>query len=82
MSRLSNVREILQFHYCNVTLYIEKETVPQGQNRGICFVTTAHFYYIYKLFFDSNLIKIGGELKRLWPIDYFKIDDVMGILNI
>ena len=50
MSRLSNVREILQFHYCNVTLYTEKETVPQSQNGAACFVTTAHFlfsFYIY-----------------------------------
>ena len=50
MSRLSNVREIFQFHYCNVTLYTEKETVSQGQNRAVCFVTIAqffNFYYIY-----------------------------------
>ena len=47
MSRLSNVREILQFHYCIVTLYTEKEMVPQGQNRAVCFVTTAHLFYSY-----------------------------------
>ena len=51
MSRLSNVREILQFHYCNVTLYTKKETVPQGQNRAVCFVTTAHFFiFHFKMF--------------------------------
>ena len=38
MSRLSNVWEILQFHYRNVTLYTKKETVPQGQILGICFL--------------------------------------------
>ena len=53
MSRLSNVRAILQFHYCNLTLYTENETVPQGQNRAICFVTTVQiffFYFIYNFF--------------------------------
>ena len=45
MNRLSNVREILQFHYCNVTLYTEKETLLQGQNRAACFVSTAHFFF-------------------------------------
>ena len=47
MSRFSNVRDILQFHYCNVTLYTEKETVPQGQNRAVCFVTTAYFFFFF-----------------------------------
>ena len=55
MRRLSNVREILQFHYCNVTLYTAKEMVPQGQNRTVRFVTTAHFFifilYINYIFF-------------------------------
>ena len=51
MSRLSNVREILQFHYCNVTLYTEKETVPQGQNRAVCFVTPVHFFFFFYSFF-------------------------------
>ena len=48
MSRLSNIREILQFHYCNVTLYTGKETVPQGKkNRTVCFVTTANFFFFF-----------------------------------
>ena len=53
MSRLSNVREILEFHYCNVTLYMytEKETVPQGQNRAVCFVNTAQFLFLLLLLY-------------------------------
>ena len=51
MSRLSNVREILQFPYSNVTLYTEKETVRQGQNRAACFVTTVHFFYFFLFHF-------------------------------
>ena len=67
MSRLSNVREILQFHYCNVTLYTEKETDPQGQNRAVCFVTTAHFLFIYFFyyyyFFFFYHLTCGSRLK-------------------
>ena len=62
MRRLSNVREILQFHYCNVTLYTEKETVPQGQNRAACFVTTALFFNSYFIYiFFLNTIKCLGS---------------------
>ena len=74
MSRLSNVREILKFHYCNVTLYTEKETVPQGQNWAVCFVTTAYLFffvffilyiyiYIY-FFFFFNTIKCLGSCQK------------------
>ena len=69
MSRLSNVREILQFHYCNVTVYTQKETVPQGQNRAVCFVTTAqffYFYFIHKLYFFNTIKCLGsGQKPRL-----------------
>ena len=64
MSRLTYVWEILQFHYCNVTLYTKKETVLQGWNRAICFVTIAqffYFYFIYNFFFFFNTIKCLGS---------------------
>ena len=33
--------------------------------------------------FDTNLIKIGGELRKLWTIEYFNIDGIgAAILNI
>ena len=53
MSRLSNVREILQFHYCNVTLYTEKETVRSARpksSRMFCdhsAISFVFFLYIY-----------------------------------
>ena len=69
MNRLSNAREILQFHYYNVTLYTEKETAPQGQNRAACFVTTVQFCYLIYIyiyiyiffFFFFNTIKCLGS---------------------
>ena len=33
--------------------------------------------------FDTNLIKIGGEMIKLWPIEYSNIDGMgAAILNI
>ena len=33
--------------------------------------------------FDTNVIKIGGELRKLWTIKYFNIDRMgAAILNI
>ena len=33
--------------------------------------------------FDTNLIKIGGELRKLWTNEYFNIDGMgAAILNI
>ena len=33
--------------------------------------------------FDTNLIKIGGKLRKLWTIEYFNIDRMgAAILNI
>ena len=33
--------------------------------------------------FDTNLIKIGGELRKLWSIEYFYIGGIgAAILNI
>ena len=33
--------------------------------------------------FDTNLIKIGGELRKLWTIEYFNIGGMgAAILNI
>ena len=33
--------------------------------------------------FDTNLIKIGGELRKLWTIEYFYIGEMgAAILNI
>ena len=52
MSMLSNIREILQFHFYNVALYTEKETISQGQNRAHFFFFFFSFlFYIYFLFF-------------------------------
>ena len=56
INRLSNVREILQFHHCNVTLYTEKETVPRGQNRAARFVIAVQFFFFF--FFNFYFIYI------------------------
>ena len=68
MSRLSNVREILQFHYCNVTLYTEKEMVPQEHNQALSFFTTAHFFFnfdfIYNIFFNTIKCLGSGQKPR------------------
>ena len=39
--------KFFNFITVNVSLYTEKETAPQGQNRAACFVTTAHFLHLY-----------------------------------
>ena len=48
MNRLSNVREILQFHYCNVILYTEKETSLRTKSSRM-FCDHSSFFYIFIL---------------------------------
>ena len=62
MSRLSNVREILQFHYCNVTLYTEKK---RSRKDTVCFVTAAQFIFIFILciyiYFNNKMFRVGPK---------------------
>ena len=44
MTRLSNVREILQFHYCNVTLYTEKRNGPARTKSSHMFCDHSAFF--------------------------------------
>ena len=51
MSRLSNVQEILRFHYCYVILYREKETVQKDKIEPYVLWPQHIFFFFFFLFY-------------------------------